>query len=85
LSTARERSRLFNSLGIRLWELGRREEASAATEEAVEIRRRLAATRPDVFSPNLAFALNSLGIMLSGLGRREEASAATEQAVKIRR
>ena len=44
----------LNTLGIRASHLGRREEALAATQEAVDIRRRLAQTRPDAFLPNLA-------------------------------
>ncbi|MBK6872783.1 MAG: tetratricopeptide repeat protein [Kineosporiaceae bacterium] len=77
-------ARLLNNLGIRLSDLGRREEALAVTEQAIEIYRRLAAARPDAFDPDLAMALNSLGIRLSDLGRREEALAATEQAIEIR-
>ena len=44
-----------------LSELGRREDALAATHEAVDIRRRLAAARPDAFLPDLASSLNNLG------------------------
>ncbi|MBK8075385.1 MAG: tetratricopeptide repeat protein [Kineosporiaceae bacterium] len=77
-------ARLLNNLGIRLSDLGRREEALAVTEQAIEIYRRLAAARPDAFDPDLAMALTSLGIRLSDLGRREEALAATEQAIEIR-
>lgn len=47
----------LNNLGIRLSGLGRREEALAATGEAVEIRRRLAVARPDAFEPDPARAL----------------------------
>jgi tetratricopeptide (TPR) repeat protein len=65
--------------------LGRREEALAATAEAVELRRTLAAARPDAFLPDLASSLNNLGIRLSALGRREEALAATAEAVELRR
>ncbi len=43
-------------LGIRLSDLGRREEALAATQEAVDIYRQLAAARPDAFLPDLARA-----------------------------
>ena len=68
-------------LGIALSNLGRREEALAATEEAVAIRRTLAQARPDAFLPDLASALNNLGIWFSNLGRREEALAATEEAL----
>jgi hypothetical protein len=38
-------AKILNNLGIRLSELGRHEEALAATEEAVTIRRTLAARR----------------------------------------
>lgn len=41
----------LNNLGIRLSEVGRPEEALAATGEAAEIRRRLAAARPGTFEP----------------------------------
>jgi hypothetical protein len=44
----------LNNLGAMLSNLGRREEALAATQEAVDIRRRLAQTRPDAFLPDLA-------------------------------
>lgn len=71
--------------GITLSRLGRREEALAATEEAVAIRRSLAGARPDAFAPNLAASLHSLGGWLSNLGRREEALAVTQEAVAIRR
>ena len=72
---------LLNNLANRLSDLGRREEALAAAEEAVGHYRALAAARPDTFSPNLAVSLNSLANMLSDLGRREEALAAAEEAV----
>jgi len=64
----------INNLGGDLSNLGRREEALAAAQEAVDIRRRLAQTRPDAFLPNLAASLNNLGMMLSNLGRREQAT-----------
>jgi tetratricopeptide (TPR) repeat protein len=75
----------LDTLGIRLSNLGRREEALAASQEAVDIYRRLAQTRPDAFLPDLAGGLNNLGIGLSYLGRREEARAAGQEAVDIRR
>ncbi len=75
----------IGTLGTRLSNLGRREEALAATQEAVDIRRRLAQTRPDAFLQDLASSLNNCGAMFSDLGRREEALAATQEAVDIRR
>ena len=69
----------------RLADLGRREEALAAIEEATGIHRQLAAARPDAFLPDLATALNNRSRRLAELGRREEALAAIEEAVTIRR
>ena len=65
--------------------LGRREEALAAIEEAVAIRRQLAEARPDAFLPDLATSLNNQSACLAELGRREEALAAIEEAVTIYR
>jgi tetratricopeptide (TPR) repeat protein len=79
-----------DSLGGRLRERsrrahrgGRREEALAAIEEAIAIRRGLAASRLDTFRPVLANSLNNLSLRLSDLGRREEALAAAKEAVGI--
>jgi tetratricopeptide (TPR) repeat protein len=47
----------LTNLGAMLSGLGRREDALAATGEAVEIYRRLAAARPDAFEPDLARSL----------------------------
>ncbi len=82
---AREKARLANNLGYRLSELGRREEALQATQEAVAVSRELAARRPDAFLPDLATSLNNLGSDLSALGRREEALQATQEAVAVYR
>jgi tetratricopeptide (TPR) repeat protein len=73
------------TLGVRLSNLGRREQALAAAQEAVDITRRLAQMRPDAFLRDLAGSLNNLGAMLANLGRREQALAATQEAVDIRR
>ena len=75
----------LNNQSNRLADLGRREEALAAIEEAVTIRRQLAQARPDAFLPDLAMSLNNQSSRLAGLGRREEALAAIEEAVTIRR
>ena len=75
----------LNNLSLRLADLGRREEALAASQEAAEVYRELAAARPDAFRPDLATSLNNLALRLADLGRREEALAAIEEAVAIRR
>ncbi|MBY0275544.1 tetratricopeptide repeat protein, partial [Candidatus Binatia bacterium] len=64
---------------------GRREDAVAAAQEALDLHRRLAKARPDAFEPDLATSLNNLGAMLSDLGRREDALAAAQEALTIRR
>jgi tetratricopeptide (TPR) repeat protein len=68
-----------------LSDLGRREEALTAVEEAVAIERPLAQAAPDEFLPDLAIALDNLSDRLFDLGRREEALAAVEEAVAINR
>jgi tetratricopeptide (TPR) repeat protein len=57
----------------------------ACGQEAVDIFRRLAETKPDAVLPDLARGLTNLGVDLSDLGRREEALAATQEAIDIRR
>jgi tetratricopeptide (TPR) repeat protein len=76
---------LVNNLANRLSDLGRREEALTAAEEAVRLRRTLAASRSDAFTADLAASLNNLATMLSALGRREEALRADEEAVRLGR
>jgi hypothetical protein len=78
-------ARSLNNLSVRLGGLGRREEALAAIQEAVTIRRELAAARPDAFRPALATSLNNLAVRLGGLGRREEALAASQEAAEVYR
>ena len=56
----------LNNLGL-LADLGRREEALAAIQEAVTIRRGWPA-RPDAFLPDLAAALNNQSVRLAGPG-----------------
>jgi tetratricopeptide (TPR) repeat protein len=75
----------LNDQSVRLGDLGRREEALAAIEEAVVIYRELAAARLDAFDPSLAMSLDNLSNSLANLGRREDALAAGQEAVAIYR
>ncbi len=75
----------LNNLSIRLADLGRREDALAASQEAAEVYRELAAFRPDAFRPDLATSLNNLSNRLAGLGRREDALAASQEAAEVYR
>lgn len=63
-----DQARVFMQLATRLRESGRQEEATRASEAAVQRYRELAATRPDVFRADLARALVGLG---KDLGERE--------------
>lgn len=80
-----ELARRLSNLGVRLSQLNRREEALAAAQEAVALRRALARARPDAFNPDLAASLSNLGNRLSALNRREDALAAEQEAVALRR
>jgi len=75
----------LNNLSVSLTKLGRPEDALAAIEEAVTIRRELAAARPEAYRPDLALSLNNLAARLADLGRPEDALAASQEAVTIRR
>ena len=66
-------------------ELDCADDALSATEEAVSIRRQLAAAYPDRYRPDLADSLNNLGVRLSELGRPADALLAEQEAVRIRR
>jgi tetratricopeptide (TPR) repeat protein len=63
--------------------LGRREEALVASQEAVDIRRRLAQTRPDAFLPDLARSLSVTSDILAALERRVEAAQAAHHALEL--
>jgi tetratricopeptide (TPR) repeat protein len=80
-----QRAEWLVDLSNRLADLGRPDQALAAAEEAVAIRRELAAAQPDAFLPGLAMSLSTQSNRLGGLGRRDEALAAVEEAVAIRR
>ncbi|RZU11430.1 tetratricopeptide repeat protein [Kribbella rubisoli] len=75
---------LLNNLGIRLWDLGRREESLAQLEEAVTLYQQLAEGQPATYAPEYASSLNNLGIRLAQQGRRDEAVERIELAVEIR-
>ncbi|KZP07381.1 hypothetical protein FIBSPDRAFT_1053011 [Athelia psychrophila] len=73
------------SLSIRLSYAGRLEEAFTAVQEAVDLRRALAAERPAVFNADLADSLNHLSVRLSAVGRTEEALTVVHESVYLRR
>jgi tetratricopeptide (TPR) repeat protein len=75
----------LSSLGNRLSELGRHTEALPVIEEAITIRRALAAVEPSRYRADLTNSLVNVGVALAELGRLPEALAADGEAVAIRR
>ena len=73
----------LNNQSNGLSDLGRREEALAAIEQAVTIRRELARTRPTVFASRYASSRKTQAMVLSALGRSAEAQAARDEAAAI--
>ena len=80
-----ELARRLNNAANRLSDVGRRDEALGAIEEAVAIRRRLAEANPAAFLPDLAMSLNNQANRLSEVGRRDQALGAIEESVAIHR
>ena len=74
-----------NNLANRLAEAGRRAEGLAAAQEAVDLRRELAAGNRDAYLPDLATSVNNLAIHLAEAGRRAEGLAAAQEAVDLYR
>ncbi len=78
-------SQSLDTLSNRLSEVGCRDAALAYAQEAADLRRELAAERPDAFRPNLAASLNTLSNSLSEVGRREDALDAAREAADLYR
>ena len=72
-------------MGLWLSEVGQHEAALAATREAVELRRALAAQHPDAFLPHFATSLDNLARRLTETGNHDAANAASREATEIRR
>ncbi|KAF7969373.1 hypothetical protein HWV62_27458 [Athelia sp. TMB] len=85
VNTTEKLASSLNNLSIRLSDLGRHKDALAANQEAVGLRRALAAERPEAFTASLAESLNNLSVYLSNHGRHEEALAAIQEAVGLYR
>ncbi len=75
----------LNNLGTIYSYLGRYEEALKATEEAINIYRKLAEHNPDRHLSELATSLNNLGSILLDLGKYKEALYVTKESVEIYR
>jgi hypothetical protein len=65
--------------------LGQQQEALAAIDEAVSIRRELADARPAVFGERLAASLEAKADILIAINRDAEAGAVHDEALRIRK
>jgi tetratricopeptide (TPR) repeat protein len=74
---------LRHNLGVRLSELGHPAKALPVMQDAVVIRRELAAASPDRYRPALARALSNLGATLVTLGRPGDALQVNQEAVTM--
>ena len=79
------RARWLSWLSVTLAQTGRPAEALPVIQEAVEIRRKLAAADPDRHRANLAGSLTNLSIIFSELGRLAEALPVAQEAVDVHR
>ena len=80
-----EVARWAGRCAVLLSQAGRQAEALPAGQEAVAIRRELAAALPDRYNPALATSLSNLGVTFSELGRDADAAAAHREAEQYRR
>ncbi|WP_157987226.1 tetratricopeptide repeat protein [Streptomyces atratus] len=74
----------LNNLSADLAELGRREEALAASVRVVGIREEPTVARPEAFLPGRAVSLNNQSNRPAELGRNKEALVVIGRAVEIR-
>jgi tetratricopeptide (TPR) repeat protein len=73
----------LHNQSLSLLQLERREEALAASEEAVGIYRQLSQADPDAFLDELAGALNNLARIFTILGRESEADTVRSEAAQL--
>jgi len=73
----------LHNLSKYLSDLGHREDALKAIEEAVRLWQQLVADHP-AFTPDLSMSLNNLSTYFSGLGHQDGALKAIKEAVWLR-
>ena len=85
-STCRQygrRAGLLNNLANRLSDLGHREAALKAAQEAVALYRTQADARPDAFTPDLAMTLGAISQILIKQDRQAEAERTLHGAITL--
>jgi hypothetical protein len=78
-----ERARLLNNLSTDLTASGDSTAALEASRESVDIRRRLAASNPARYEPDLAMGLNNLSVFRSNAGDNTGALEAIRESLDI--
>ena len=73
----------LHALSDRFDELGRADEALAATREAIQVYRTLSIRNADRFQPELVRSLYSLGERLRAPGQEREAFAVIREAIEL--
>lgn len=76
-------SKIFDGLGVLHYKQNNNEEAEREYEEALSIRRHLAASHPDYYDSYVANTLINFAVLLDSLNRKEEAGNKYEEALKI--
>ena len=74
-----------NNLAVRLGDVGRRDEALEAAQEAAGLYRNLARANAAAYLANLAGSVTNLAVRLGDVGRRDEALEAAEEAAGLYR
>ena len=74
-----------NNLAVRLGDVGRRDEALEAAQEAAGLYRNLARANAAAYLANLAASVTNLAVRLGDVGRRDEALVAAEEAAGLYR
>ncbi len=80
-----DRAYLLTRHAVRLAEVGRRAEARAVSQEAVDLYRELTNGNRVAYLPDLAMSINNHALRLAEAGRRAEALTAIQEAVDLYR
>ncbi|WP_406083567.1 tetratricopeptide repeat protein [Micromonospora zamorensis] len=82
-TTPNDRASLLSMHALRLVQVGRRTEALAVSQEAVDLYRELATANRDAHLPNLAASVSNHAVLLSEARQRAEALAISQEAVDL--
>ena len=81
-----EKAPILHSLGLRCREQNLRAQAEALCRESLKLYRKLSATNPSVYEPDVAMTCNNLAVLLAGSPEgRKEAEELFREALKLYR